>query len=274
MRRLLKHRPVLVGLAITAAYVVLSIAAPLLPRDPLKQDLTEALQMPSADHWFGTDHFGRDLFTRVIHAGRTSLSLALLAVLTSTVIGVTLGLTAGYQGGMVDAGIMRVIDIMLAFPYILVAIMILAVVGPGFVTTALTVGVVNVPTFARMAHGCMLSVLEEDYVEAARSLGSRDFRIIFRHILPNIVDPLIVQGTYTLGTSVLFAGSLSFLGLGVVPPAAEWGAMISQGRGYLALAPHLVVVPGAALAGFVVGINMLGDGLRIVFDPRMRVSQG
>jgi peptide/nickel transport system permease protein len=261
-----------VGLAIITLTVLIGVLAPVIdPYDPTTDsDLTNARLEPSWEHPFGTDRLGRDMFRRVIHGTRVSLWIGLAVVVSAGSIGTLLGLTAGYFGGFVDTLIMRLMDVLLAFPAILLAIAIVAVWGPGLTNTILAVAIVGIPGYARVVRSVVLSLRERDFVDAARMIGVSNRRIMFGHILPNSLTPLIVQATLGVGGAILFAAALGFLGLGVQPPRPEWGAMIGDGIPFLRQAPYLVFYPGMAIMLTVLGFNLLGDGLRDALDPQMR----
>lgn len=261
-----------VGLLIISITLLIGVLAPLVsPYDPtVDSNLAEARFAPSVDHPFGTDRLGRDVFRRVIHGTRISLTIGFVVVLFTSVTGTVLGLIAGYFGKALDTVIMRIMDILLAFPSILLAIAIVAVRGPGVINTILAVAIVGVPGYARVVRSMVLSLRERDYVDAARMIGVSNSRIMFFHILPNSLSPIIVQMTLGVGGAILFAAALGFLGLGVQPPAPEWGAMISDGIPFLRQSPHLVFFPGMAIMLTVLGFNLLGDGLRDALDPQLR----
>lgn len=262
--------------AAVSAFVLLIIAlsaifAPFLTQyDPIRQNVPERLQGPSAEHIFGTDRAGRDIFSRVIYGGRVSLSIGLISVVLGTVVGVSLGLIAGYYGGWWDSSIMRGMEVIQAFPGILLAIMIVAILGASLFNVLLALAVFALPTMSRVARGSTLSLREQEYVLAARSIGVQDRFIILRHILPNILSPLIVITTLRVAGVILAAASLSFIGLGAQPPTPEWGAMISEGRFNLFEAPHIMLFPGLAILFTVLSLNFLGDALRDALDPKMR----
>ncbi len=253
--------------------VMVGIGAPLVdPYDPrVDSNLAESRRAPSWEHPFGTDRLGRDMLRRVVHGTRISLTVGFLVVFASGTVGTLLGLTAGYFRGLVDSIIMRLIDILLAFPAILLAIAIVAVRGPGLTNTMIAVSIVGIPGYARVVRSMVLSIRERDYVEAARMVGVSDLRIMFRHILPNSLSPIIVQATLGVGGAILFAAALGFLGLGAQPPSPEWGAMIGDGIPFLRQSPHMVFFPGMAIMLTVLGFNLLGDGLRDALDPQMQV---
>jgi len=270
-RRLRRNRTAMIGLAVLGAFAVLAAGAPLLNLpDPLTQDLGARMLSPSRLHWLGTDDLGRDLLSRIIYGGRVSLTVGIVSVGIALAVGTVLGLLGGYYGGWAESVTMRVMDVMLAFPATLLAIFIVGIRGPGLNNAMLAIGVINIPIFARIVRGSVLRARQEDYVEAARALGSSHVRIIGRHILPNSLAPVIVQTTLGVGSAVLEAAGLSFLGLGAQAPTPEWGAMLTNTREYLRDAPWAATFPGIAILLTVVGCNLLGDGLRDALDPRLR----
>ena len=269
IRKGLRHRGAMTGLVLIGFFVVLAVVAPwLAPHSPIDQDLSRRLEAPSADHWFGTDDFGRDVFSRVLYGTRISLRVGLVAVALALFLGGTLGLIAGYYGGALDLLLMRCVDIMLAFPAILLAIVVVAVLGPSLTNAMIAVGITGVPVYARLVRGVVLQVKNQEYVTAARALGAGDPRIVLGAVLPNCVAPIMVQSTLGLATAILDAAGLSFLGLGAQPPMPEWGAMLSQGRQLILDAPWALTAPGMAILLAVLGFNLLGDGLRDLLDPR------
>ncbi|MEZ4663276.1 MAG: ABC transporter permease [Caldilineaceae bacterium] len=271
-RRLLSSWNGRVGLALILVTLVTGLGAPIVnPYDPTTDsNLAESRFAPSLEHPFGTDRLGRDLFRRVVHGTRISLLIGFVVVFVAGAIGTVLGLMAGYFGHATDTIIMRLMDILLAFPGILLAIAIVAVRGAGVLNTIIAVAVVGIPGYARVVRSMVLSLRERDYVDAARMIGVSNTRIMFIHILPNSLSPIIVQMTLGVGGAILFAAALGFLGLGVQPPAPEWGAMISDGIPFLRQSPHLVFFPGMAIVLTVLGFNLLGDGLRDALDPQLR----
>lgn len=268
-KRLLKNRLAAAGGVLLLGFLLLAIAAPLAaPQDPFAQNLYERLQPPSLANPFGTDDFGRDVLSRVIHGARISLRVGITAVLIALVLGVPIGLVSGYWGGALDQVLMRAMDLMLAFPSILLAIAIVAILGPGLENAMLAVGVVAVPQYARLVRASALSVRGQDYVQAMHALGAGDFHILLFSVLPNCLTPLIVQSTLGLATAILDAAGLSFLGLGAQPPLPEWGAMLTGGRELVLRAPWVLTFPGVAIFLTVLAFNLLGDGLRDALDPR------
>ncbi len=270
-RRLRRNRAAVVGAGIVIVFVLLAVLAPVLvPYNPIQGNLNDRLQSFSDVHWLGTDELGRDLLSRILYGARVSLQIQLVAVVVALVIGVALGSVGGYLGGHVDNIIMRAMDVLLAFPGIFLALGIIAALGTGLLNLMLAAGISSVPQFARIVRASILSLKEREFVEAALALGSRSGRVMFRHLLPNCLAPIIVQSTLRMATVLLTASGLSFLGLGVQPPTPEWGAMLSNARSYLIVAPHVATIPGVAIMIVVVGFNLFGDGLRDTLDPRLR----
>jgi peptide/nickel transport system permease protein len=269
--RLARNRIGFIGFVLCVLVLGSAALAPYLAtHDPYRQSIRERLQGPSERHLLGTDNFGRDLYSRILHGYRTSVATAVGAVALATLVGGLAGLTAAYAGGWTDRLIMRLMDVLLAFPIILLAIAVLAVLGPGSVNTGLAIGIVYTPIFARLARGPALTVLSWDYVAAARALGARAPRIVLRHVLPNIAAPLMVQVTLSLSTAILVEASLSFLGLGTQPPIPSLGLMLSDSRDYLLLSPWTSVFSGLAILLASFGFNLFGDGLRDLLDPALR----
>jgi peptide/nickel transport system permease protein len=270
-RRFRKNKIALVGLGIVVFFILLAIFAPLLaPYDFKDQNLAERLQPPSAKHLFGTDDFGRDIFSRVIYGARISLWVGFFSVLGSVIAGSLLGIIAGYYGRWIDGIISRLFDIMLAFPSILLAIGIVAVLGPSLQNALIAIAVINIPNFGRLIRSRVLSIKQEEYVMAARAIGMSDMRILFHHILPNSMAPIIVQGTLAIATAIIEAAALGFLGLGAQPPNPEWGKMLADSKDFLTQAPWTMIFPGLAIMLTVLGFNLMGDGLRDALDPRMK----
>ncbi|HUG16003.1 MAG TPA: nickel transporter permease [Thermomicrobiales bacterium] len=273
-RRFAKESPLnIVALAIIALFLVLAAFGPLLtPHDPLVPDMPSRLVGPSMTNFFGTDELGRDVFSRVIAGARISLGIATVILVIAIPVGTLIGLVAGYSGGWVDEVLMRVTDIFLAFPAIILAMAIAAALGPNLRNTVIALTLVYWPWYARLVRGQVLQIKERDYVEAARSVGASAPRLIGRHILPNSVAPIIIQATIDFGFAVLATAGLSFIGLGAQPPSPEWGSMISNARTFFRVAWWYFTFPGLALTVTVIGFNLLGDGLRDYFDPRTRGS--
>lgn len=269
-RRFVSHRLAVVGLALIALLILLAaFAAQVAPRDPIRQDLPSALAPPSRDFPLGADEFGRCILSRILYGARLSLVVGVLATAIGAVTGILLGLLAGYFSRL-DAPVMRAMEVLLAFPSILLAIAIVAALGPSLVNVMIAVGLRSIPSFARLTRSMVLSLKELDFVQGVHALGAGHGRVLFRHILPNSVSPLLVFSSMQVATSILLAAILSFLGLGVQPPTPEWGKMVSDGRAYLLDAPHVSLFPGIAIFLTVMGFNCLGDGLRDALDPRMR----
>jgi len=270
--RLLARNP----MAITSSLVLLGLVSVALlgdritPYNPLAQSIPDRLQAPSAEHWFGTDELGRDVLSRVLDGASVSLQVGFVAVGISLVAGSLIGLMAGYYGRWLDDGLMRFMDVLFAFPAILLAIVVVAVLGPGITNAMIAIGIVYTPIFARIARASSLSVREEVYVRAARSSGGGDLRIMARHVLPNIAAPLIVQTSLSLAFAILSEAALSFLGLGVQPPDPSWGRMLSEGRSFIEQAWWMALFPGLAIFVVVLAFNVLGDALRDVLDPKQR----
>lgn len=266
-----KNRLAVLGLLILMAFFLVAIFADVIaPYGYDVQDLNSIGLSPSSKHLMGTDNVGRDIFSRVVYGSRTSLEIGFVSVSISVIIGVLLGSVAGYYGKVADTLIMRIMDIMLAIPSVLLAIVIAAVLGTGVRNLMIAIGISSVPSYARIVRASILSLRDQEYIEAARLGGCSDFRIIARHILPNILAPVIVQVTLGLALAILNASSLSFLGLGVEAPKPEWGSMLAAGRGFLMVYPHIVLYPGLAIVLLVLALNMIGDGLRDALDPRMK----
>jgi peptide/nickel transport system permease protein len=270
-RRRLKNRLVLLGAGVVLAMMVLAVAAGVVaPYDPTEMQMASALKAPSWTHPFGTDRFGRDVLSRTIYGSRIALVVAASSVAIALLVGGTLGLTGGYVGGGVDLAIGRVMDVLFSFPTLVLAIAVAAMLGPGLDNAVLAIAVVYAPFFGRVARGPVIVEREKDHVLAARGLGAGPFRIVFRHILPNVSAPLIVQASVSLAFAILIEASLSYLGLGTQPPAPSWGTMLNEGRTYLETAPWMSVFPGLAIMLAVLGFNLLGDGLRELLDPQLR----
>jgi peptide/nickel transport system permease protein len=270
-RRLAQRPAAMVGLAAVAFFVALAVLAPwIAPYDPAATSWSTVRKAPSLAHWMGTDELGRDVFARVIWGARASLEAGVLSVAISLTLGVPLGLLAGYAGGWIDGLISRFTDALLACPFLILAIALAAFLGPSLLNAMIAIGVAATPIFVRLTRGQVLAVKTEDFVEAARAVGNPHRRILLRHILPNIVSPLIVQATLTIATAIIAESSLSFLGLGQQPPAPSWGSMLNFAKNFISQAPWMAIWPGAAICTVVLAFNLLGDGLRDVLDPRGR----
>jgi len=271
LRRAARARLAPFGAAVLALSVLIALAAPLVaPYDPLVQNLGNTLAPPGRAHLLGTDNVGRDVLSRVIWGTRVSLVAGLVSVVLAVVVGSVLGVVAGYCGGRIDGLVMRVMDAVLSFPPLVLALALGAVLGAGLGGVLLALGVVYTPTFARLMRGQVLTIAARDYVDAARALGASGWRVALRHVVPNAINPIIVQASLSVAFAILAEASLSFLGLGIQPPQASWGSMINAGRGYLQQAPWIVFGPGAALFVTVVGLNFVGDAVRDALDPRTR----
>jgi peptide/nickel transport system permease protein len=272
LMRVAHSRSAVVGGSLLMLVILLALAAPLIsPYDPIKTNQRLSLEAPSLAHLMGTDRFGRDIFSRVVWAGQTSLPIGLVSVAIGVLAGVTVGLLAGYYGGWVDAISMRLVDLLLAFPGILLALAIIAILGGSLTNLMIAVGIAAIPEYVRITRGTVLSLKQREFVLAARVIGCRGPAIMLRHILPNVVAPLIVLATLGMAAAIITGSALSFLGLGIKPPTPEWGNMLAEGREFLQRAPWVAFFPGAAIMLTVLSINLLGDGLRDALDPRMRL---
>ncbi|MEC0170604.1 nickel transporter permease [Paenibacillus graminis] len=266
-----KNKTAMLGLCIIVFFVLIALLAPLIaPYGFKEQELVNRLKAPSADHWFGTDDLGRDMFTRIIYGARISLWVGFFAVIGSIIAGTFLGILAGFYGKWMDMLISRLFDILLAFPSILLAIAIVAILGPSLQNALYAIAIVNIPTYGRLVRAKVLSLKSEEYITAARAIGMTNTRILLTHILPNSLTPIIVQGTLGIATAIIEAAALGFLGLGAQPPDPEWGKMLSDSRQFIQKAPWTVVFPGLSIMLTVLGFNLMGDGLRDVLDPRMK----
>jgi peptide/nickel transport system permease protein len=269
LRRLVRRRAALIGLAVVVLFVALAVAAPIVaPYDPLATDWRAVRKPPSAHHLFGTDELGRDVLARVIWGARASLMAGLVSVSIALAVAVPLGLISGYLGGAVDSLLMRMIDAMLAIPFLILAIALAAFLGPNLSNAMIAIGVAQTPIFTRLTRGQVLAVKHEDYIEAARAVGNPHRRILLRHILPNILAPIVVQATLAIAAAVIAEASLSFLGLGQQPPTPSWGSMLNTASHFLSQAPWMAMWPGLAIFSLVLSFNLLGDGLRDALDPR------
>lgn len=266
-----KSKVAVVGMIIVLFFVFLALFGPLLAKEGINdQVMADRLQPPSAEYWLGTDDFGRDILSRIIHGARISLWVGFSSVIGSVIVGSILGIVAGYYGRWVDTIISRFFDIMLAFPSILLAIAIVAVLGPSLQNALIAIAIINVPNFGRLIRSKVLSIKEDEYITAAKGIGMRDARILFSHILPNSMAPVIVQGTLAIATAILEAAALGFLGLGAQAPMPEWGKMLADSKNYMQSAPWTMIFPGMAIMLTVLGFNLMGDGLRDAMDPRMK----
>ena len=271
MNKYLKNRMMIMGLLIIVVLILTAFLAPVLaPHDPTAQNLRQGLSSPGSLHPLGQDKFGRDILSRIIYGARISLWVGISTALVSLTIGTALGATAGYMGGIYDEIMTRIIDILLAFPGILLALALMAALGPSLNNVILALCAVGWVGYARLARGQVLALKERDYITAARALGAGKARIIFLHILPNIMAPLIVEASFGMGGAIVGEAGLSFLGFGVQPPTPSWGSMLNEGRQFLLIAPHLTTFPGVAIMLVVLGFNFLGDGLRDTLDPRLK----
>lgn len=268
-RRILRNRSFMLGGMVVLAFLLLAIFPQFFTSyDPIGKDLALRLQGPSAAHWFGTDDLGRDICARIIYGARISLKIGLISVGIALVVGSLIGVVAGYFGGVWGEILMRGIDIVLAFPSILLAILIVAILGPSLNNAMIAIGIVNVPIYARLLRSTTLQVRNQEFIEASLAMGASHSRIIFFHILPNCLSPLIVQATLGIGGAILEAAGLSFLGLGAQPPTPEWGTMLSQAKDFIRTAPWTLTFPGMAITMVVISFNLMGDGLRDMIDPR------
>jgi ABC-type dipeptide/oligopeptide/nickel transport system permease subunit len=270
-RRLRRNRAAMGGAAVLLVFIALGVAAPVIaPYEPAEQDYQHVLEGFSLAHPFGTDNFGRDIFSRVLYGARISLTVGLLGVALGLLCGTAVGLPAGHWGGWLDDLAMRLLDLLLAFPQLLLAIMVITVLGVGDTNVIVAIGIFSLPVFARVVRGQILSLKQLDFVLAARAIGAGDGRILLWHLLPNALAAIVVLASLRLGTAILTVATLSFLGLGIRPPAPEWGTMLSDGRQFLQVAPHVAIFPGLAIVLSVLAVNLLGDGLRDALDPRLR----
>jgi peptide/nickel transport system permease protein len=270
-RSIKRHKLFTISLTFIFFLIIIAIFAPFVaPYDPIEQNLKHRLSTPSSEHFLGTDQFGRDMLSRLIFGIKTSLTTGTMAALLSMIIGVFLGLVAGYFGGIIDDMIMRFTDIVLSFPSIVLTLAIAGALGPSLINIVFALVAVGWTQYTRVVRGSVLSLNKTDFIVAAKAVGLSDFRIIFRHILPNCTGPIIVMMTLGMGGKILSVAGLSFLGLGAQPPTAEWGMMLKQGIAFMDAAPHLTIFPGLVIMITVLAFNILGDGLRDIFDPQMR----
>ena len=275
LRQVLRIRKGRIGFWIVLAIVAVAIFAPVLaPHDPIQQSLLNRLEPPSAAHPFGTDAFGRDILSRIVYGFRISLLIGVVSVGIGAVLGTTLGIVGGYYGGRIDDVVGRVIDVMLAFPFLLFALFVVAILGQSLMNVMIAVGISTAPRFARLARGDTLSVKESAFVTAAQSLGRSDGNVMFEHVLPNIVTPIVVMASLNMGRAIIVSAALSFLGLGVQPPTPTLGGILSNGREFMELAPWVTIFPGLAITVTVLGFNLLGDALRDALDPQLQKGGG
>lgn len=271
IKRFLRNKLAVLGLVVVTLVVLTSLAAGILaPADPLRISISSRIKAPSAEYAFGTDHFGRDILSRVLYGGRVSLWVGVLSVVFGALVGSVLGATGGYFGGKIDYAIVLLMDALIAFPAMLLAIGFMAVMGPGVLNIIIAMSLVGIPRYGRVVRGSVLSIRQKEYIEAARNAGSGHMKIIFLHVLPNTMAPLIVVTTIGVANAILIEAALSFLGLGVPPPAPSWGNILSDGRNFITQAPWLTIFPGLAITISVLGFNTLGDGLRDVLDPKLK----
>jgi peptide/nickel transport system permease protein len=272
LRRFIKNPLSVTGLIVVVILTATAVLAPVIaPYDPTIQRLIDKRAKPFGKYLLGADQFGRDILTRLIFGARVSLFVAFFSVLIALSGGMVIGTLAGYVGRSVDAVLMRFMDLLLSFPYLLLAIVLIAAMGPGTVNTTLAIGIWALPTFARMVRAAVLTIKQKEYVTASKAVGASDLRIVVSHIVPNFVSPVVVYATLFMANAIMMEAALSFLGLGVQPPTPSWGEMISSGRSFLMVAPHVATIPGLAIMLAVLGFNLLGDGLRDALDPKMKV---
>jgi len=271
-RRFRKSKLAVIGLCIFIVIFLTSILAGVFV--PYKECLVQNTSIrnlgPSAEHWFGTDNYGRDIFYRIIHGAKYSLLTGIGAVIIGIICGGILGALAGFKGGLIDAIIMRTTDTFLCIPFMLLVLAIVAALGTSLINVLIALMIAMIPTYARVIRAAVLTVVDMDYIEAAKSCGAKSWRIIFKHIVPNAIGPIIVQATMNVGTMIIWAAGVSFLGMGIQPPTPEWGAMLSEGKNFITTAPHLVLYPGLAIGITALSLNLMGDGLRDALDPRLK----
>jgi peptide/nickel transport system permease protein len=271
LRKLLRRKAAVFGLVVVTLFILVAVLAPwIAPYDPVKTSWTAIRKAPSALHWFGTDENGRDILSRIVHGASASLRAGVISVSIAVALGVPIGLLAGYRGGWIDALISRVTDAMLACPFLILAIAMAAFLGPSLRNAMIAIGISATPIFVRLARGATMATMVEDYVEAARAVGNPRWRIALRHVLPNIVPPVLVQATLAIAMAIIAEASLSFLGLGQQPPAPSWGSMLNAAQRFLGQAPWMAIFPGLSIFIVVLAFNLLGDGLRDALDPKGR----
>ena len=271
LKRFCRNKTALIGFIIIVILILVAIFAHVIaPYGYDDQNLNETLQKPSAAHWFGTDNYGRDMFSRIVYGTRISIFVGLMAASIGVLFGGILGSLAGFYGGRVDAIIMRMTDVVMAIPVLIMAVVICAVLGNGLMNTMIAVGITIIPSYTRVVRSAVLTARQQDYVEASRAVGGKDFHIILRHVVPNSLAPVIVQASLGVAEAILSAASMSFIGLGIQPPTPEWGAMLSAGRSYIRDFPGLEIFPGLAIVVTILAINLFGDGLRDALDPKLK----
>ena len=270
--RMNRNKIAMVGLMMFVVIVFCTIFADLIVpyKMALEQNLSIRLQPPSSANWFGTDVYGRDIFARIIHGTRNSLVMGIGAVIVGISLGGIFGAMAGYYGGIIDTIVMRVMDTIMCIPFILMALAIIAALGPGLTNVLIALMLSMVPYYTRVIRSAILTVIGQEFIEAAKACGTPDYLIILKHILPNAIGPVIVQATMSVGSMIIWAAAMSFLGMGIQPPTPEWGSMLSEGKDYMLLAPHLVIFPGMAIVLTALSLNLMGDGLRDALDPRLK----
>lgn len=272
-RRIKKNKVAMFGLMVIVIVILMAIFADVITNYDemaIKQNAKAVLQYPSTEHWFGTDAFGRDVFARIVHGTRASLTLGISATFISLVFGVIIGAAAGYYGGIIDEIIMRILDMIMCIPGLLLALAIVAALGPGLRNMLIAITISMVPGFARVVRAVVLTIVGEVYIEAARCCGTRDFKILLIHVIPNAMGPIIVQATMSISGMILIGAGLSYIGMGIQPPAPEWGAMLSEANNYMRQYPYLVIFPGFALILTSLAFNLFGDGLRDALDPKLK----
>ena len=271
--RLKRSKAAIAGIILISIFILMAVFAPLIAdynNDAIRMNVQERLQSPSTNHWFGTDELGRDIFARIVYGTRISLFVGIISVSIALVLGGTMGAIAGYYGGKIDNVIMRILDVLLAIPGILMAITIVAALGASLFNLMIAVGIANIPRFARIVRASVMGVRDKEFIEAARAVGARDYTIILKHIIPNSMAPIIVYATLKVAMAIMATASLSFLGLGVQPPTPEWGGMLAGGRAYIRDHMYIVFYPGMAIVLTVLSLNLIGDGLRDALDPKLK----
>jgi len=272
-KRFKKNRLAVIGLIILSSLIIMAVCADFIADYQIQvigQNYLERLQSPSAKHFLGTDSYGRDIFFRIVHGARLSLSIGILTIFMSILVGIVFGALSGYYGGLVDSVIMRVTDVFLSIPPLLLAVAVVGVLGPSYINLLIAMGAAYVPYFARVVRAPILQIRDKEFIEAARAVGTSDFRIITRHILPNIMSPIVVQISLNVADAIKTAASLSFIGLGIQPPKPEWGTMLSEGQDFIRQDPYLVIYPGLFIVAAILALNLIGDGLQDAIDPKLK----